>query len=80
MNESLQTLSHVNKLKSELSKNPNFLRDMIKPMLLENQHCAYIKMIPKEDYENDQIEREANLLKNHLDGLTRQQRAEFKRC
>ena len=38
MKDSLETLSMVDRLRKELAKNPNYLRDQIRPMILDNPH------------------------------------------
>lgn len=38
MKDSLETLSMVDRLRKELAKNQNYLRDQIRPMILDNPH------------------------------------------
>ena len=38
MKDSLETLSMVDRLRKELAKNQNYLRDQIRPLILDNPH------------------------------------------
>ena len=65
-NESLQTIKLVERLKSELNSDPDFLVKETRKMLLENTSKVFLKMIPDQEYENEQKKLEDKMLKEHL--------------
>ena len=65
-NESLQTIKLVERLKSELNSDPDFLVKETRKMLLENTSKVFLKMIPDQEYENEQKRLEDKMLKEHL--------------
>merc|ERR1719197_137508 len=66
----------VDRLRSELEKNPNFLIDEVQSMILNNESRVHIKMIAEKNYEEKQKELEEDLLKSHLDKMNKKQKIE----
>ena len=53
-------------MKSELNSDPDFLVKETRKMLLENNSKVFLKMIPDQEYENEQKKLEDKMLKEHL--------------
>ena len=75
-NESLQIVTFIERLKTELEVNPNFLIEQTKKMLIDNNSRVELRMIAQENYEEKEKQAEADLLNKHLTKLSRDEKLE----
>lgn len=68
--QAMNVSEQINKLKSNISNNPNYLKDKVQQYFKDNQHKLVLTMSPDKDYEKKFEKREAKNLENKIKNLT----------